>query len=219
VTVVISVNLAVPRANPAKKFGVTGIDKRPVSGPVEVKPPGPREAGGRGGLIGDQIFDTLFHGGDDRAVYAYAREDLDVFEAELSRRLPNGTFGENLTILGLDVNAALIGERWQVGDSVVLEVTGPRIPCGTFAYWMPEPGWMKTFVSRALPGPYLKVIEPGFVRAGDPVTVLSRPAHDVTVNVAFRALHLEPELLPKLANLPHLTADLVALLRKRSKRG
>ena len=101
------------------------------------------------------------HGGTDQAVYAYAREDLDHWQAELGRPLTNGVFGENLTTSGLDVNGALVGERWQVGDDCVLEVTSPRIPCRTFAGWLEEQLWVKRFTQRGAPGAYLRVIVPG----------------------------------------------------------
>lgn len=195
----LSVNLAVPRPNPAKdEVGITGIDKRPASGPIEVRAPGPKRTGLGSGLVGDRVFDVAHHGGDDQAVYAYAREDLDAWSAELERDLPNGVFGENLTTRGLDVTGALIGERWRVGDEVVLEVADPRTPCGTFASWMAERGWIKRFTARAAPGAYLRVVAPGTIRAGDPITVVSRPDHDVTIGVTFRALTREPELLPRL---------------------
>ena len=196
--VLLSVNLAVPRPNPAKDTGGTGIDKQPADRPVPVRAPGPRGSGLGSGVAGDRIFDTAHHGGDDQAVYAYAREDLDAWQAELGRELRNGMFGENLTTSGVDITGARIGERWRIGDRVVLEVTSPRIPCNTFARWLAEPGWIKRFTVRAIPGAYLRVIEPGEVRAGDPVTVTSRPDHDVTVGLAFRALTREPELLPRL---------------------
>ena len=192
---VLSVNVAVPRSDPWGDIGVTGIDKRPVDGPVQVRAPGPR---GVSGVIGDQILDARHHGGDDQAVYAYAREDLDGWQAELGRPLPGGVFGENLTTSGIDVTGALIGERWQVGDEAVLEVSLPRIPCGTFAAWMTDKGWIKWFTARGLPGAYLRVIVPGEIRAGDAISVVSQPDHDVTIGVTFRALTLESELLPRL---------------------
>src|SRR5687767_9822102 len=180
----LSVNLAVPRPGPG---GVTGIDKRPTDGRVRVRAPGARGSG-LTGLVGDRVFAVDVHGGDDQAVYAYAREDLDAWEIELGRRLGNGGFGENLTTAGLDVTGALIGERWRVGDTVVLEVSRPRIPCSTFAGWMEEHGWIKRFTARAVPGTYLRVVTEGEIRAGDPITVVSRPDHDVTVGLTFRAL-------------------------------
>ena len=151
-----------------------------------------------GGLAGDSICSEIHHGGPDQAVYAYAREDLDTWAGTLGRPLRHGTFGENLTTEGVDVTGALIGERWRVGDDVELEVTYPRIPCNTFAQWMAEKGWIKRFTAQATPGAYLRVLVPGRIMAGDPVTVVHRPDHDVTIGVTFRALTLHPELLPRL---------------------
>jgi MOSC domain-containing protein YiiM len=212
----LSVNLAVPRPSPGKGTGVTGIDKRPANGPVQVRAPGPKTTGLGSGLVGDRVFATVHHGGDDQAVYAYAREDLDAWEAELGRDLPGGVFGENLTTSGLDVTGALIGERWRIGEQVVLEVAVPRIPCGTFAGWMAEQGWVKRFTVRAVPGAYLRVVVPGEIGAGDPVVVVSRPEHDVTIGVTFRALTREPELLPRLLDAEALPEDVKRLATKRT---
>ncbi|WP_175407926.1 MOSC domain-containing protein [Streptomyces sp. TRM64462] len=177
--------------------GVTGIGKRPAEGPVRVADPGPKGTGGSG-LAGDAVCNLRHHGGSDMAVYAFAREELDFWERELGRPLGNGTFGENLTTSGVDVDGALIGERWRVGDALVLEVASGRVPCRTFAGWLGERGWLKRFTLRAAPGAYLRVVEPGEVRAGDPVEVVHRPDHDVTVSLAFRASTRERELLPRL---------------------
>ncbi|MFF4217451.1 MOSC domain-containing protein [Streptomyces nondiastaticus] len=173
----------------------TAIDKRPARGPVAVAAPGPKGTGGSG-LAGDTIVSLRHHGGDDQAVYAFAREDLDRWARELGRPLPNGSFGENLTTSGVDVNGARIGERWRVGPDLVLEVSAPRIPCRTFAAWLGEAGWLKRFTQEAAPGAYLRVIEPGEIRAGDAVTVVHRPDHEVTVSFLFRANTVERSLLP-----------------------
>lgn len=209
---VISVNLAVPRPDPGGTVGRTGIDKRPVSGPVLVGRP---DSKGVGGLAGDRILDAANHGGEHQAVYAYAREDLDLWQAELGRPLSGGVFGENLTTAGLEVTGALIGERWRIGE-VVLEVSAPRIPCGTFARWMAEPDWIKLFTRRNRPGAYLRVIVPGAVRAGDPITVAARPDHDVTVGMAFAALTTQPRLLPRLLAATALPPDTRARVARRT---
>ncbi|WP_328535630.1 MOSC domain-containing protein [Streptomyces sp. NBC_00344] len=194
---VLTVNIGRPRPNPWKGISATGIDKQPVDGPVAVSAPGPKGTGAVG-LAGDRCYDVRNHGGTDQAVYAYAREDLDTWERELGRTLSNGVFGENLTTLGVDVNEALIGERWRIGPDVVLEVSCPRIPCSTFQGFLERAGWTARFIGAAVPGAYLRVIEPGDVRAGDPLEIVHRPGHDVTVAVAFRAFTLEPDLLPRL---------------------
>lgn len=209
-------NVGNPIPNSWRTASMTGIDKRPVDTPVLVTAPGPM-GDGSVGLAGDRACDVDHHGGTDQAVYAYAREDLDDWEPILGRSLPNGVFGENLTTTGIDVNEALIGERWRVGPDVVLEVTRPRTPCSTFQGWLDRQGWMKEFTKGARPGPYFRVIEPGQISAGMGIEVIERPEHDVTVAVAFRALTLEPALLPRLLTADALPEADKAKLRRRLK--
>jgi MOSC domain-containing protein YiiM len=165
------------------KFGGTAIDKRPVPGQVAVTALG---------LTGDRQMDTRVHGGRDQALYAFAREDVLPWEAELGRALTPGSFGENLTLEGVDVSDALVGEQWRIGgdrpDAVVVEATMPRTPCKTFARWMGQPDWIKTFTNHGRAGAYLRVITEGTVEAGDRVTVVHRPAHGVTIGQMFRRL-------------------------------
>nr|WP_205709292.1 MOSC domain-containing protein [Kineococcus siccus] len=208
-----SVNVGARRPVAAKS-GTSGIDKRPVAGPVAVRAPGPKGTGGSG-LVGDHISDTANHGGDHQAVYAYAREDLDAWETELGRNLPNGTFGENLTTAGLAVNGAVIGETWAVGD-VVLQVSCPRIPCVTFAVWLGERRWLPRFTRARVPGAYLRVLVPGTLQAGAEVRVLDVPAHGVTVATAFAAFTTEPELLPLLRDVPELPPEDAEVVGRRT---
>jgi MOSC domain-containing protein YiiM len=213
---VLTVNLARPRRNPDKETAITGIDKLPTDEAVAVRSPGPMHGGVGSGLVADVIGNQQVHGGDDQAVYAYAREDLDDWQAQLGRTLVNGNFGENLTTSGVDVTGARIGERWHVGsDGLVLEVTSPRIPCRTFAAFLELSGWIKTFTEAAIPGAYLRVITPGTVRAGDRVVVSDRPDHDVTVGVVFRAITREPDLLSALLDVDGLPDEIKEKARKR----
>ncbi|MFI0419146.1 MOSC domain-containing protein [Spongiactinospora sp. 9N601] len=207
-------SLNVGRAKPVPytdaPSGATGIDKRPVEGPVRVAAPGAQGSG----MAGDDVCDIRMHGGDDRAVYAFAREDLDRWEHELGRPLPNGTFGENLTTIGVDLNDVLVGERWRVGPEVVLEVTGGRIPCRTFAGWLAEKGWVRRFTQSGSSGAMLRVIEPGELRTGDAIEVVHRPEHDVTVARLFRAVTTERAELPKmLVAAPWMESEQLSYVR------
>ncbi|MFH8731788.1 MULTISPECIES: MOSC domain-containing protein [unclassified Streptomyces] len=195
----LSLNVGRPEASEHtdQAEGVTGIDKQAVPGPVRVAAPGPKGVGASG-LEGDAVCDMRHHGGDDQAVYAFAREDLDEWQGTLGRDLRNGSFGENLTTEGVDVTGAKIGERWRVGSDLVLEVASGRIPCRTFQGHLGEKGWVKRFTARAAPGAYLRVIEPGAIRAGDTIEIVHRPDHEVTVAFQFRAVTTERELLPRL---------------------
>jgi MOSC domain-containing protein YiiM len=210
----LSVNIGRPRLNPWQKPELTGIDKQAVDGPVAVTAPGPKGEG-TVGLAGDRAYDVRNHGGADQAVYAYAREDLDGWEGILGRPLRNGMFGENLTTLGLAVTTALIGEHWRIGPDVVLEVSCPRIPCATFAGWLERDGWMKEFTRTAKPGAYFRVVQPGQISAGDTVTIVHRPEHEVTVELVFRAFTLEPDLLPQLTVATALPDEDKEKLRRR----
>ncbi|MFM9877498.1 MAG: MOSC domain-containing protein [Rhodoglobus sp.] len=182
-----SINIGVPAPNPYKQTVATGIDKHPHVGPVEVRAPGPKQGGVGSGVVGDFIGDSRHHGGDDQALYVFQREDLDRWQVRLGRDIPNGFFGENLTTTGLDVNGALIGETWRISDTVVVQVTYPRLPCSTFRGWVGEKGWLKRFTEDARPGAYLRIVTPGTIRAGDTITVLERPTHGPTVSTAYLA--------------------------------
>ncbi|MBA2639981.1 MAG: MOSC domain-containing protein [Nocardioidaceae bacterium] len=182
----------------------SGIDKRPVPGDVAV---------GRLGLTGDVQVDTAHHGGPEQAVYAYAAEDLALWAERLERELLPGSFGENLTLSGVDVTEARIGERWRIG-SVLLEIGDVRIPCLTFQTWLQEPTWVRRFTQEARPGAYLRVLEGGQLRAGDPVEVVETRDHDVTVGLMFRAVTTERALLPRLLVEPRVRHEALATARE-----
>ena len=212
---VLSANVAVPRPNPAKGLDMTGIDKRPVSTPLEVRPPGPKTTGLHSGVVGDLIGDVQSHGGDDQAIYAYAREDLDWWESSLGRSLSSGFFGENLTTTGVDVNGAAIGEIWRVGDVVELQVTFGRIPCATFQARMGEPQWTRRFAQANRTGAYLRIVTPGSLRAGDPIEIVHRPGHEVSVAEAFGIWMFDHARFPRLLEADELPSNMRAKVEKR----
>ncbi len=170
----------------------SGIRKRPV-GRIDVRDPGPKRGGLGSGVVGDAIYSRKHHGGDTQAVYAFAREELDRWERELVRELPDGMFGENLTTSGIDVDAAEVGEQWRVGTAL-LEVCGPRVPCATFAKHMAEPRWVRRFADHGRTGAYLAVREAGVIEVDDPIDVVHRPRHGLTVPLLFRAAMGDREL-------------------------
>lgn len=172
--------------DPEGEIGVTAIDKRTVTGPVPLT---------ELGLAGDTQSNTADHGGADQAVYAFADEDAAWWADELGRPVPPGLFGENLRTSGLDVTGAEIGEQWRIG-AVVVEVTGPRIPCATFQRRMAEPRWVRRFTERGAPGAMLRVRTAGPVEAGDPLEVVHRPGHGIGIGAAF--LRPAPEDMQRL---------------------
>lgn len=154
-------------------WGDTAIDKRPVAGPVEV---------GELGLAGDQQLQPV-HGGPDKAVYAYAAEDAAYWETELDRELPPGTLGENLRTVAWDVTHAVVGERWRIGgeDGVVVEVRMPRTPCENLSHRLGLERFHVDFGRSGRVGALLRVRRQGRVAAGDPIALVERPDHGVTI--------------------------------------
>lgn len=162
--------------------GVTAIDKRAVDGPVAVHPLG---------LTGDIQASRKHHGGPTKAVYAYSQEDADFWSQQLGREVTPGLFGENLRVGGIDASNAVIGERWRVGEQVVLEVTMPRTPCVNFARHLGEKSWVRRFAEANRVGTYLSVVTKGSITAGDTIRVTDIPAHGITAAQVYGGLDEE----------------------------
>ena len=175
--------------------GRTGIDKRGVLG---------RVAFAHEQVANDVIIDRNAHGGYDQAVYAYAREDADWWEREIGISIDNGRFGENLTTQGIDVNAALIGERWQIG-SAILEVSQPRIPCRVFAGFWQRPTLIKEFMAAGRPGAYLRIIQVGEIGAGDTIEVIHIPKHAITIADLYAAKNGERSKIQEITMVSELS--------------
>lgn len=153
------------------RTAITAIWKFPVQGRVPLR---------RVNVAGDDQADRRVHGGPDMAIYAYAREDGEWWEHVLGRPVAHGEFGENLTVRGVAVTNAVIGERWAIG-SAVLEVSQPRIPCWKLGARMNDVEFPKRFAEAGRPGAYLRIVQEGDVGAGDDVRIIHRPDHGVTV--------------------------------------
>lgn len=183
----------------------TAIDKRAVAGPVMA---------GAEGLEGDTQVDRRFHGGVDRAIYAYAQADADHWSTALRREAPPGMLGENLRIDGVDVSGAHIGERWRTAGGVLLEVTAPRMPCRTLQGFLDVPDMIARFTSAGRPGAYLRVLVPGPIAAGDRLEVerdaTVEAAPSVADVMAWRKGTTTPAQLRTLVALAPLAADLRA---------
>lgn len=137
------------------------------------------------GLEGDVIASMKHHGGPDQAVYVYGGADYAWWSKELGREIAPGTFGDNLTISELASAEFHVGDYINIGD-VILQVTAPRIPCGTFASRMNDPQWVKRFRHAERPGLYCRVIKAGFVGAGDAVSTERYAGKTISILEMFR---------------------------------
>jgi MOSC domain-containing protein YiiM len=194
---VLSVNVGTPRVIEwLGEVAPTSIWKTPVAGRVAV----------RGvNVAGDDQADRQAHGGRDKAIYAYAHEDTQWWAQELGRPLDLGQFGENLTLAGVDVTHAVIGEQWAIG-TVRLEVCQPRIPCWKLGARMGDQHFPPRFAAAGRPGAYLRILQEGEIGAGDPVRIVHRPAHGVTVADIAAIYHNHPERAAEMLQVPELAA-------------
>ncbi len=174
---VLSINVGRPR-----EFEYNG---RPVKSAIWKAPVAGRIRARGVNLEGDDQADRKAHGGFDKAIYAYAIEDMRWWEREVGRSLQFGEFGENLTTEGMAVNDALVGERWEIGTAV-LEVSEPRVPCWRLGVRMDDEMFVRRFTEALRPGAYLRIIAEGDLGAGDERRVIHRPDHDLTIRDVFR---------------------------------
>ena len=177
-----SVNLGQERILQRKhRIERTGIFKFPTQDAVKVTKLGLKE---------DVIVSKKHHGGPDQAVYVYGGGDYEWWSKELGIDVSPGTFGENLTISALESAVFNIGDYLRVGE-VTLQVTAPRIPCGTFAARMNDPQWVKAFRHAERPGLYCRVIQEGLVKTGDPVSIERYTAETISIPEMFRDYYVK----------------------------
>ena len=185
----------------------SAIWKSPVSGRVKA----------RGvNLAGDDQADREAHGGPDKAIYAYASEDTQWWEDELTTKLEPGQFGENLTTEGIDVNDAVVGERWEVG-STLLEVSEPRVPCWRLGARMNDKRFPRLFTQAMRPGTYLRIVTEGDIGVGDEIRVVRRPDHDLTIRDVFRIFSRDRHEVERLLPIPQLSDAWKGWAEKRLK--
>ncbi len=209
---VVSVNVGLPREVDWQGMKVqTGIFKEPVEGPVLVAPLN---------LAGDRQADLTVHGGLNKAVYGYPAEHYEYWRKELPEvAFSWGRFGENLTTEGLLENTLCVGDRLRVG-SALLMVTQPRMPCYKLALRFGRDDMIQRFLASGRSGFYFSVIEPGELRAGSEIEIISRENYQVAVTDIVK-LYLgqtdDSELLQRALNLAALPINWKDALRARAE--
>lgn len=189
---------------------------RPVASAIVKAPVAGRVRAEGVNLVGDEQADRRVHGGPDKAVYAYAREDSDWWASELGAEVHDGAFGENLTTVGVDCTNAVIGERWRIGTAL-LEVCQPRQPCFKLGLRFGDPQMLKRFALASRPGAYLRIVEEGELGAGDAVELVDRPDHGVTIRLVSDAILLDETLLARTLPATQLPDGLRAWIALRAE--
>jgi len=195
---VLSVSVGLPR-----EFEYNG---RPARSAIWKSPVAGRVAARGVNLVGDDQADRQAHGGPNRAVYIYAVEDLHWWALKIGRLLQHGELGENLTTEGIDVNEALVGERWAIGTTV-LEVSEPRVPCWRLGVRMNDKLFPRRFTEALRPGALLRILVEGDVGAGDEIRVVERPDHDLTIRDVLRIYAFDRDEAGRLLSIPRMSDD------------
>jgi MOSC domain-containing protein YiiM len=209
---VVSLNVAVPRTVVWKGHEVrTGIFKEPVEGPVIMR---------RLNLDGDRQADLTVHGGADKAVYAYPSEHYPLWKSELPGMvLPWGMFGENLTTEGLSEQKIHIGDKFRIGEAIVM-ATQPRTPCYKLALKFQRDDMLKRMLTNGRSGFYFAVVEQGVVQAGDAIERIHEDREGISVaeiNALYRGGGKDANLLRRAANLEALPKNWRDYLREELK--
>lgn len=173
----------------------TGIFKQPISGKISITTTG---------LAGDTVADTTRHGGVDQAVYLYSAEDYAWWAAELRKEVPIGMLGENLTLSSFGSIPLRVGDRLKI-NTILLEITFPRIPCATLGARMGDAAFVQRFIQAQRPGVYARVLEEGELQVGDSVHILRTPNHFPTVaelSELWHAKQRDPKLLHQALEAP-----------------
>ncbi|MCY4640939.1 MAG: MOSC domain-containing protein [Chloroflexi bacterium] len=214
----ILVSLNVGRPRPLRHAGgevLSAIRKAPVDG---------ERALGRLGLDGDAQADRAVHGGVDKALCVYPREHASWWARELGIELLPGGAGDNLSTRGLLEQEVVIGDLYRVGASAgdrpgpLVQVSHPRQPCYKLAAVHGDPQIALAVQEAGVTGFYLRCLEPGRLRAGDPIELVERPAHGVTVAESNRVMHRDRDDVAGLRRLlaaPELAKSWRATFERR----
>jgi MOSC domain-containing protein YiiM len=209
---VVSLNVAVPRTVTWKGHEVrTGIFKEPVAGRVMMR---------RLNLDGDRQADLTVHGGPAKAAYAYPSEHYPLWKSELPPMdLPWGMFGENLTTEGLREDEVHIGDKFQIGEAIVM-VTQPRTPCYKLALKFQRDDILKRMLQNGRSGFYFSVVQQGVVGIGDAIELVHEDAEKISVaemNSLYRDGGKDAALMRRAANLEALPESWREYLREELK--
>ena len=195
----LSINVSKPK--PIQYGGKTirtGIFKEPVSGTVMLR---------EKNIDGDGQGDLRVHGGTYKAIYGYPYEHYAYWQQELGRDdLSYGQFGENLTLEGLLEEAVHIGDVFQIGATVKLQITQPRVPCFKLAYKIGLPEFPKQFLESRRVGFYFRVLEEGEITAGDAIVRIETAPEPMSVTEIVNLRYFDRDNHEKIAQARKLPA-------------
>ena len=160
----------------------TGIFKEPIEGRIRIRTLN---------LDGDRQADLSVHGGPDKAVYAYPVEHYEYWHSVYpDLALPNGMFGENLTVEGLIESKINVGDVFRMGSATVI-ATQPRMPCYKLGVKFGRMDVIKKFLASGRSGIYFKVSKEGEVEKGDSIDQITKDSNRITISDIVRLYSIE----------------------------
>ena len=182
---VVSVNIGEKRkVKWRNKIVETGIFKIPVKGPIFLN---------LEDVQNDEVVDRKYHGGTEKAVYAYGEQHYEYWKILYPKQDWNyGMFGENLTITNLDETNIHAGSTYQLGE-VILEVTKPREPCYKLGIRFNDPSVIKEFWNSTKSGIYFKILRTGHVAKNDELLLLNKTTNNLTIAEVYESKRLKKE--------------------------
>lgn len=182
---ILSVNISLPREIDygGQKIS-TGIFKEPIEGRITLRTLN---------LDGDRQADLSVHGGPDKAVYAYPVEHYEYWHSVFPDLvMPNGMFGENLTVEGLIESEISVGDVFRIGSATVI-ATQPRMPCYKLGVKFGRMDVIKKFLASGRSGIYFKVSKEGEVATGDTIHQITKDPNQITISDIVRLYSIERE--------------------------
>jgi MOSC domain-containing protein YiiM len=177
---------------------ITGIYKKSQPGGIYLTPEGVR---------GDAIGNPSVHGGSMKAAYLFSLEQYTYWKEQYPHlKWDYGTFGENLTVAGMDETTLYMGSAYSIGEARV-RITTPREPCFKLGIRFGDQGIIQKFVAHGYPGAYVSVLKSGWIRPGDAVKLLESPLSSMSIAEFYRMWYAptkDPELLEKALSLSWL---------------
>ena len=158
----------------------SSIWRERVEGPIEVL---------RDGLNGDRVTQP-YHGGPDSALCVHLHDHYDFWNRRLGLNLRAGQVGENFTLAGIREEQVCAGDVVRVG-SALIQVSGPRVPCANLARRIGRTDWLKLTIAENRTGFYARVLEPGWVQAGDGWELREQRHKGATISAINRCGYLE----------------------------
>lgn len=189
--------IRIAQPKPFARGQISGIDKQPVTGPIEATPTG---------LVGDGVGDPRYHGGVDKALHCYAQHHYKQWQAQFpgNPHFRAGGFGENLCIEGTDEWQVCLGDQWQIG-SARFEVSQGRQPCWKLNERFGVPDIAAQVQHNLRCGWYLRVLQSGRIQAGDSVRLLARPYADWPLSRILELIdsrNCQPQAMREVLQLP-----------------